>query len=325
MHTVGLFFTLLLLSVPAVGFAQKLTLAHVAINPGQGMFLLAKDAGLLAKYGFTADVVLIPGSPRTVQALIAGDLDYAVAGAPALLRARMQGADVVILASLSGYSSQRVFVRPDSTIKNLADIKGKIIGITQYGSAGDAFLRAALRKVGLKDSDVSILQMGGTPGVAQALEARKIEIGVLGDSGMLLVFRGIARPLNGASSRELGFRALDAPLSTTERKIKTDRGAVLRFMQAYVETIHYFMNNKTGAIKILKKYMRGLNDNDLGLWLDEVRESLRPLPYPDDEALRAELEQINAPKSQPPAYFLDTSFLAELQKSGFAEKLSNKS
>jgi hypothetical protein len=28
--------------------AEKLTLAHVAINPGQGMLLLAKDSGLLA-------------------------------------------------------------------------------------------------------------------------------------------------------------------------------------------------------------------------------------------------------------------------------------
>ena len=63
--------------------AEKLTLAHVAINPGQGMLLLAKDSGLLTKYGFTADVILIPGTPRTVQALIAGDLDYAVAGTPA--------------------------------------------------------------------------------------------------------------------------------------------------------------------------------------------------------------------------------------------------
>ena len=124
--------------------AEKLTLAHVAINPGQGMLLLAKDSGLLAKYGFTADVVLIPGTPRTVQALIAGDLDYAVAGTPAVLRARMQGADVIVLASLANYSSQRVFVRPDSTVNNIRELKGKLIGVTQYGSAGDTFLRSAL-------------------------------------------------------------------------------------------------------------------------------------------------------------------------------------
>jgi len=63
--------------------AEKLTLAHVAVNPSQGIFWVAKDSGILAKYGFTADIVLIPGTPRTVQALIAGDLDYAVAGSPA--------------------------------------------------------------------------------------------------------------------------------------------------------------------------------------------------------------------------------------------------
>lgn len=302
-------------------YAEKLTLAHVAMNPGQGMFLLAKDAGLLAKYGFTADVVLIPGTPRTVQALIAGDLDYAVAGTPAVLRARMQGADVVILASLSSYSSQRVFVRPDSTVSNIKELKGKIIGVTQYGSAGDTFFRGALKKIGLKDSDVTILQMGGTPGVAQALESRRIEVGVLGDSGMLLVFRGIARPLKGASSRELGFKALDGPLSTTERKIKADRNAVLRLMQAYVEAIHYFKTNKAGTLRIFKKHMRGLNDEDLSTWFEETRESLEPLPYPDDAALRAELEQINAPKSPGPEHYLNASFLDELKKTGFVDKL----
>src|ERR687889_1265647 len=107
--------------------AQKLTLAHVAIHPGQGMFWIAKDSGLLAKHGFSAEVVLIPGSPRTVQALIAGDLDYAVAGAPAYVRARTQGADVVILSSLSGYSSQRVLLKPDSTVQTFNDIRGKTV------------------------------------------------------------------------------------------------------------------------------------------------------------------------------------------------------
>jgi len=104
------------LTIPALAGAEKLTLAHVAINPSQGMLWVAKDSGILAKYGFTADIVLIPGTPRTVQALIAGDLDYAVAGSPAALRARMQGADVVMLAGLNSYPSQRVFVKRDANL-----------------------------------------------------------------------------------------------------------------------------------------------------------------------------------------------------------------
>src|SRR6266540_311905 len=130
-------FTILILGWTVLAdpvWAQKLMLAHVAINPGQSMLHLAKDSGMLAKYGFTAEVLLIPGTPRTVQALLAGDLDYVAAGAPASLRARAQGADVVVLSTLTNSSAQRVFVRPDSTLNNFKDLKGKVVGVTQYGS-----------------------------------------------------------------------------------------------------------------------------------------------------------------------------------------------
>jgi ABC-type nitrate/sulfonate/bicarbonate transport system substrate-binding protein len=317
----SLLFAAFFLLIPEFVCAEKLTLAHVAVNPSQGMLWVAKDSGILAKYGFTADIVLIPGTPRTIQVLISGDLDYAVAGAPAVIRARMQGAEVVMLACLSTYSSQRVFVKRDSKLQSPAEIKGKIIGVTQYGSAGDTFLRSALKKIGLRDSDVTVLQMGGTPGVSQGLEAGRIEVGVLGDSGMLLVFNGIARPLKGASARELGFKNLDAPLSTMERKIKGDRGAVLRFVQAYVEAIHYFKTNKAVTLRIFQKYMRGQNEENLAAWFDDFRESLRPMPYPDDEALRAELEQVGGPKSLAPASFVNTTFLDELKRNGFVDKL----
>ncbi|MGH7768234.1 MAG: ABC transporter substrate-binding protein [Candidatus Binatia bacterium] len=301
--------------------AQKLTLAHVAINPGQGLFWIARDSGILAKNGFTADVVLIPGSPRTVQALIAGDLDFIVAGSAAILRARMQGAEIAMLASPSSYSSQRVLVKPDSTLAGLKDIKGKIVGVTQFGSAGDTFLRSALKKVGMKESDVTVLQMGGTPGVTQALEAGRIEVGVLGESGMLLVFQGKVRQLKGASARELGIAGLDAPLTTSERKLKRERSAVLRFVQVYIEAIHYFKTNKAGTVRILQKHMRGLSEQQVGAWVDDVKDNLEAAPYPDDAGLRSELEQVNAPKTQGPSYFVDRSILDEIKKSGFIERL----
>jgi len=301
--------------------AQKLLLSHVAINPGQGLIWVARDGGFLAKYGFSAEIVFIPGSPRSVQSLLAGDIDYAVAGAPAFLRARMQGGDSVILSSTSGYVSQRLVLRLDSPITSLKELRGKTIGVTQYGSAGDAFLRAALKKTGLKDSEVVILQMGATTSVAQALEAGKIEVGVLGDSSSLLFYRGKAKPLKGGSSKDLGFLGLDGPLGTTERKIKSDRAAVVRFMQAYVEAVHLVKTNHAGAVKIYAKYLRGLSDEHLGLWVDELRENLKPLPYPDENGLRAELDQISINRAQPDSYFVNNSILDDVKKTGLVEKL----
>jgi NitT/TauT family transport system substrate-binding protein len=300
--------------------AQKLMLAHVAINPSQGMLHLAKDSGILAKYGFSAEVLLIPGTPRTIQSLIAGDLDYVAAGAPASLRARAQGADVTILSTLANSSAQRVFLRPDSPLTSFKELKGKIIGVTQYGSGGDTFLRGALRKHGIKESEVTILQMGGTPGVAQGLESGRIEVGVLGDSGLLLVFRGRAKTLKGGSAREMGFRGTDAPLTTTDRKIKADRGAVVRFMQAYLETIHFFQTNKAGTARILSKYMRGVSEEHITLWCDDLRANLKQVPYADEEALRTELEMMNVSGGIPPGY-INNSILDEIKKSGFIEKL----
>ncbi len=315
-------YLVLLLLLPSTSFAaENLKLAYVAINPGQGLFWIMRDAGLLAKFGFRGEILLIPGSPRTVQALIAGDLNYIVAGAPAILRARMQGADVVMLASPASYSSQRILVKTDSPIATLPDIKGKIVGVTQFGSAGDTFLRTALKKNGMKESDVTVLQMGGTPGVTQALEAGRIEVGVLGESSMLLVLQGKARQLKGASARELGIPGLDAPLTTTERNLKRDRRSVLRFVQAYVEAINYFKTNRAGTVRILQRFMRGISDAQLGAWVDDVKETLEPLPYPNEAALAFELEQVNAPKTQPPSHFVDTSLLDEIKKSGFVDRL----
>jgi hypothetical protein len=276
---------------------------------------------MLAKYGFNAEVVLIPGTPRTIQALLSGDLDFVAAGAPASLRARTQGADVVVLSTLSNYSAQRVVIRPDSPLTSFKELKGKIIGVTQYGSGGDTFLRGALRKSGIKENEVTILQMGGTPGVAQGLESGRIEVGVLGDSALMLVFRGLAKPLKGASAREMGFRGVDAPITTTERKLKSDRPGVVRFMQAYLGTVNYFKTNKAGTSRILSKYMRGVSEEHITQWCDELRAILKPIPYPDEEALRAELEMMNVPGGQIPAGYINNSILDEIKKSGFIDKL----
>jgi ABC-type nitrate/sulfonate/bicarbonate transport system substrate-binding protein len=307
--------------LPHNSFAEKLMLAHVAINPSQGMLHLAKDSGMLAKYGFTAEVILIPGTPRTIQALIAGDLDYVAAGAPASLRARAQGADVTILSTLANVSAQRVFIRPDSKLNSFTELRGKIIGVTQFGSGGDTFLRAAMRKTGIKESEVTILQMGGTPGVAQGLESGRIEVGVLGDSGLLLVFRGRAKTLKGGSAKELGMRGVDAPLTTTERKLKTDRAAVVRFMQAYLETVRFFQTNRSGTSRLLKKYMGSVSEEDISQWCDELRANLKPIPYADEDALRSELEMLNPPVQQIPAGYINNSILDELKKNGFIDKV----
>src|SRR5262249_3479296 len=60
---------------------QKLTVAILSTNEMQTIPWVAKDSGAFARYGFDVEVVVVAGSPRVTQSLIAGDFDYAIPGA----------------------------------------------------------------------------------------------------------------------------------------------------------------------------------------------------------------------------------------------------
>ena len=53
-----------------------------------------------------------------------------------------------------------------------------------------------------------------------------------------------------------------------------------------------------------------------------LRAILKPVPYADEEALRAELEMMNVPGGQIPPGYINNSILDEIKKSGFIDKLS---
>ena len=45
------------------------------------------------------------------------------------------------------------------------------------------------------------------------------------------------------------------------------------------------------------------------------------MPYPDEEALRAEMEMMGTANPQLPAGYINNSILDEIKKSGFIDKL----
>jgi ABC-type nitrate/sulfonate/bicarbonate transport system substrate-binding protein len=174
--------------------ADKLRIAYVAPSVSLALPWVAKEGGMLAKHDLAAEILLITGSPRLVQSLIAGDVDVVFAGVTALTRARVRGADVAILGAAANLSSQKLIVSRNSKVRRVEDLKGAIIGVSQYGSEADTFTRNALAMAGLKpDKDVTILQLGGHPQVAAAMVAGKLDVGALA---------GPARAHGGANGRQ---------------------------------------------------------------------------------------------------------------------------
>jgi NitT/TauT family transport system substrate-binding protein len=306
---------------------RKVTATFVAPTLSQTIPWIGKEAGIFAKHGIDADVILLTGSPRAVQTLLAGDIEYTIAGGQSAIRARMYGADPVMLATSANFSSQRVLLRPESTLQRLQDLKGKTVGVTQYGSGGDTFLRAALRSIGLRpEADVTILQMGGTPQVGSSLIAGKVDAGISGESSVLLIHQGKMKQLPGASAKEMKILSSGAPLITTRRYISRDRRSVMQFMRAYVDGVRYFKTNKEGSVRALQKLLRGATASEIGILYDDQRDVVDPLPVPSDEALQADLDRETDPKARSMKLtdLVDLSFLREIEKSGFLAELYGK-
>ena len=138
------------MNLPARKRRKKIVVAYVAASEQMIIPTLAQQTGIFHKHGLDAQVVLVSGSPRNVQSLIAGNFDFTMAGATPLVRSRINGADPAILAAIANYSTQKIIVAPQARIRKLDDLRGKIVGVTQYGSEGDTFLRIALKSAGLR-------------------------------------------------------------------------------------------------------------------------------------------------------------------------------
>src|SRR3954462_4955599 len=64
---------------------QKVSVAFVVPSEMFAIPWVAQETGIFARHGFDADIPLVTGSPRLTQSLIAGDFDYALVGATALM------------------------------------------------------------------------------------------------------------------------------------------------------------------------------------------------------------------------------------------------
>jgi len=323
-----------LLSIAAIVFvfasgrsiaADKVRMAYVSPSVSLSLPWLAKESGILAKYDLSGEVLLITGSPRLVQSLIAGDVDVAFAGITAITRARVRGAEVAILGAAANVSSQKLMVGRNSKIRRLEDLKGAIIGVSQYGSEADTFTRNALALAGLKpDKDVTILQLGGHPQVAAAMVAGKLEVGALAGLAALTAEKAGARLL--ASAAELKILSPSGTFAATRGFIQRKHNVVDRLMRSFVEAIHYLKTNRTGSIALLQKYFGGLSAEEAGYLYQEQIDLMEVLPAPNDKALQAVLDRETDPKvkSFSTADFIDASFFKQIEKSGMIEQLYRK-
>ena len=297
--------------------SRKIVFAYSSIGSMATGVWMAKDSGAFDKYGIPADIIFISSGPVVVQALIGGDLQVGSAASNAVVNAVLNGAPIVAIGGTANRPYHRLFVQ--SEINRIEDLKGKILGVTRFGSITDNLTRILLRKYGLENS-VNVRQMGGTLEVAAAFQNRQIAGAVTGD----LRVTPASQPKILLQLIDLGIPYSMNMLAVSREMLKRDPDTAEKIVRAYSEGVAFMNQNKERALKIIAKYAHMTDPKQTEVHYRDSVTYLDRIPRAEPEAVQTILEFMGK-KGVAPETFQDNSIIDKLIKEGFFDKLYKKS
>src|SRR5579863_1956302 len=144
--------------------ADTIKLAH-STWVGYGPLYIARDKGIFKKNGVDVDLIKIEKPTDRFPALIAGQIDLIASTVDtALLYMKSPDQFKYVVAIDDSNGGDGIVAK--KSIKTVADLKGKQVAYSQ-GSVSQFYLDVLLEKAGLKESDITSVDMGpGDAGVA---------------------------------------------------------------------------------------------------------------------------------------------------------------
>jgi NitT/TauT family transport system substrate-binding protein len=303
--------------------ADRLRIGYSGLSAGTAMLWVAREGKLFEKNDLNPEVLFLRNNLGQA-AMIAGEIDMCSYSASLLAPARVQGADLVMVVSFQQKLNYRLVVRP--AIRTTAELKGKVLGVTRYGTVNDSTMRLLLNKLGLNpEKDVTLIQVGdSSPVVTASLVSGKTLDGALlqppyynraVESGMRVF----------ANMEEMDIPFQQVGLNTTQRYIAKNPDMVRRVVRSIVEGVQLIRTNPAVAKRAISNYMQIKDEKVLEESYQQLKTTAEAKPYPSAEGFKTILDELGkklpAARNANPKDFFDARFIQELDKSGYIDGL----
>jgi NitT/TauT family transport system substrate-binding protein len=224
-----------------------------------GIAELGQRGGIFKKHGLNLDILYTVAGPESIQAMIAGSIDVAVAsGVSAAFGTFGKGAPIRIISSeITGAPDLFWYVPADSPIHTVEDFNGKTVAFSAVGSSSNGSLLALIAQYHLTAKPTATGNIAAT--ITQVM-SKQVDVGYgAAPFGLDLVESGKARIVaTGNDVAALRTRAVRVNL-TGAAILENRHDAIVRFMQAYKETVDW-MYSSPDALKIYSEYS-GMPEN----------------------------------------------------------------
>ncbi|HEY7066163.1 MAG TPA: ABC transporter substrate-binding protein [Chloroflexota bacterium] len=287
---------------------------------------LALDSGGFTAEGLDADLAFIGAGQAILGALTSEETPVVMAGANQVIEANLQGGQYVILGSAVPYLTTSIFVVPE--IQTPEELRGKAVGVSNYGAISHVALKVALEHWGLEEGrEVTVVRSGGTPETFAAMQSGAIAGGAFGAPQSFL-------------AKDLGFRELidvatlryemgTASVISTRGYVAAHPDLVERHLKALMRGVQAFKTQKDLAVDAIMRY--GRIDDRAGAektweyFRDKFGDDLIMSPLAVENNLRLMAEEKPEAASAKVEQFLDGSFTARIKASGFVEQIKGGS
>jgi NitT/TauT family transport system substrate-binding protein len=284
---------------------------------------MAKDLKLFDKYGLDVELIMITGGARSVAVLLSGNTQFATGSATTPLLATARGSDIIIIGASYNHFPFSIVSRPD--IRSPKELRGKKLGILNFGGSHDLAYQLAFKEWGLKRQEVNVIPLGDQPTRLAALLADNIDATILSMPHLRTAVKAGYRVLGDMGEMRANFS--QSTVYVRRSYLRERRDIAKRFLKAYSEAVHVLRTDRERSLNILAKRMR-LDDQDiLNATYDYFARRFSFPPRVNMGGIKDTLEfyseTIPAAKNRDPQEFVDHTLLDELEREGFFKSLGS--
>jgi len=303
--------------------SKKLLVAYAGLISTHTSVWLGEDQGFYKRHGLDVTSVFTGSGSVTSQALLAGEAKVASTSVGPTAGAIVAGADMVILAGTIHILPYQLWVTPQ--IRQPADLRGKRVAISTFGSGSHLAAEVALQQLGLDTArdKIAILQVGTQPERVAALVTARIEATPL-------------EPGFGQAARDKGLTVmvdltkLDAPylntvLVASRRYLKENPQQTEAFLKGTIDGLYFLSNpaNERAVKSVLARHLKLSTPQGIQIMYDATIDihAKTKVPYATLAGVQNMVDalyRVNPRLAKvKAAELIDNSFIERLDKSGY--------
>ena len=218
-------------------------------------FGVAQAMGFWKDQGLNVTVSGLAGQATAAQELISGQVDVATVGPETYIQAVTTNKPLAIQTFFTWVRKPTwdIVVPADSSVKTLADLKGKTIGVAQIGKSDGRMAQSTIAAAtGQGTTDVKLLPVGNGESALLALQKGQVAAYSDGDAsaaqiqGLGLALRTVPLPADYAQASDVTFAA-------TPDYIKSHSAQLVALARGWAETITFCKANEDACVKAFWK------------------------------------------------------------------------